>query len=196
MFAIAQHTAACTAIQFDGVACQSAVIVNDSLNSIVHLHIKASHMHEFAFQVGLLGCRARQHRLPRFKSVHTCFVINGVPSVASTAPSEVEVIEPCRSLVTIEHHCMSPIVVSSRIEHGTTTRQIVVYQRLPPCLRVIPFSTIVVRQVELAVHSCSHLVGVASRGRSVLIAITQMGTGAESIHQHSHSRVLRCRARA
>ena len=105
--------------------------------------------------------------------------------------TEVEVEKAGRGLIAIEHHGVATLrFAGTRVEQGLAVAHITVGQALPTLLAIVPFANILATDVKLVVHGRTHLVDVASRGRTILVAITQASAGAGGVHQHRHGGVL------
>ena len=72
------------------------------------------------------------------------------------------------------------------IEHRAASLQALVDHVLPCLLRVVPLGTIVVVEQELAGHGLTTIIGLTT----CRLAIGQIRTGANGIHQHSHCMIL------
>ena len=96
-----------------------------------------------------------------------------------------------RGLIAIEHHGVATLrFAGTRVEQGLAVAHITVGQALPTLLAIVPFANILAADVKLVVHGRTHLVDVASRGRTILVAIAQASAGAGGVHQHRHGGVL------
>ena len=136
------------------------------------VHIEAIRQFHLCCQILLLRLHLVGHALLGVKPIHTRFIVHGVPAIALSSPTEVEVEQIAGSTIAIHHHSVPVpsacfIHVVAWINHWVSLNQIVINHLFPSRLRIGWFGNIHTAQIVATTECIHQVIDVATSWFSV-----------------------------